>query len=78
MLITTARLEKNPTVKEQVRDLNVQSITYGHLGYPVLQSADILLYKGDAVPVGEDQVPVSYTHLDVYKRQPQCCAFEAG
>ncbi len=57
MLITKARLERNPTVKEQVRSLNIENITFGHLGYPVLQSADILLYKGDAVPVGEDQVP---------------------
>lgn len=57
MLITAARLERNPTVKDQVRDLNIQNITYGHLGYPVLQTSDILLYKGDAVPVGEDQVP---------------------
>ena len=55
MLITAARLERNPTVKDQVRDLNIQNITYGHLGYPVLQTSDILLYKGDAVPVGEDQ-----------------------
>jgi tryptophanyl-tRNA synthetase len=57
MLITTARLERNPTVKEQVRDLNIENVIYGHLGYPVLQAADILLYKGEAVPVGEDQVP---------------------
>lgn len=57
MMITTARLERNPTLKEQVRDLNIENVIYGHLGYPVLQSADILLYKGDAVPVGEDQVP---------------------
>jgi tryptophanyl-tRNA synthetase len=57
MLITKARLERNPTLKEQVRDLNIENIIYGHLGYPVLQSADILLYKGQAVPVGEDQVP---------------------
>ncbi len=57
MLITTARLERNPTLKEQVRDLNIENIIYGHLGYPVLQSADILLYKGEVVPVGEDQVP---------------------
>ncbi len=57
MLITKARLEKNPTLKDQIRDMNLQSITYGHLGYPVLQAADILLYKGDLVPVGEDQVP---------------------
>jgi tryptophanyl-tRNA synthetase len=57
MLITAARLERNPAVKDQVRDLQIENITYGHLGYPVLQAADILLYKGDLVPVGEDQVP---------------------
>lgn len=57
MLVTTARLERNPTLKEQVRDLNIENMIYGHLGYTVLQSADILLYKGQAVPVGEDQVP---------------------
>lgn len=61
MLITKARLERNPTLKEQVRDLNIENIVYGHLGYPVLQAADILLYKGEAVPVGEDQVP----HIEI-------------
>lgn len=57
MLITTARLERNPTLKEQVRDLNIGTLAFGHLGYPVLQAADILLYKANVVPVGEDQVP---------------------
>jgi tryptophanyl-tRNA synthetase len=57
MLITQARLERNPTLKDQVRDLHIENVIYGHLGYPVLQAADILLYKGQAVPVGEDQVP---------------------
>ncbi len=57
MLVTAARLERNPTLKEQVRDLNVDNVVYGHLGYPVLQAADILLYKGELVPVGEDQAP---------------------
>ena len=58
MLISKARLERNPAVKDQVRDLGIgEAITYGHLGYPVLQAADILLYKGDLVPVGEDQIP---------------------
>lgn len=57
MLITTARLERNPALKEQVRDLKIERVTYGHFGYPVLQAADILLYKADLVPVGEDQVP---------------------
>ena len=57
MLITAARLERNPAVKDQVRDLQIENVSYGHLGYPVLQAADILLYKGDLVPVGEDQLP---------------------
>lgn len=61
MLATVARLERNPTVKDQARDLHIENMTYGHLGYPVLQTADILLYKGDAVPVGEDQVP----HIEI-------------
>ena len=61
MLITTSRLERNPTLKEQVRDLKIEHVSYGHLGYPVLQAADILLYKGDLVPVGEDQLP----HLEI-------------
>jgi len=62
MLITVARLERNPTLKEQARDLELgENITYGHLGYPVLQAADILAYKADAVPVGEDQLP----HLEI-------------
>lgn len=57
MLITANRLERNPSLKDQIRDLNIQQTVYGHLGYPVLQAADILLYKGEVVPVGEDQVP---------------------
>ncbi len=62
MLVTTSRLERNPTVKEQVRDLHLEgSVSYGHLGYPVLQAADILLYKANLVPVGEDQVP----HIEI-------------
>jgi len=58
MLITVPRLQRNPTVKEQARDLGLEAnMSYGHLGYPVLQAADILLYKADAVPVGDDQAP---------------------
>jgi tryptophanyl-tRNA synthetase len=57
MLVTKARLERNPTLKEVVRDLHLGgNVSYGLLGYPVLQAADILLYKANAVPVGEDQV----------------------
>lgn len=61
MLVTTARLERNPSLKEQIRDLELETIAYGHLGYPVLQAADILLYKGEVVPVGEDQLP----HIEI-------------
>jgi tryptophanyl-tRNA synthetase len=57
MLITVNRLERNPAVKDQIRDLHIEQVIFGHLGYPVLMAADILLYKGSAVPVGEDQVP---------------------
>jgi len=51
-------LERNPTYKEQLRETTTRDLqTYGFLGYPVLQAADILLYKADAVPIGEDQLP---------------------
>ncbi len=51
-------LERCPTYKEQIMEMaNRDLSTYGFLGYPVLQAADIVIYRADAVPVGEDQVP---------------------
>ena len=51
-------LERCPTYKEQMREIaNRDLSTYGFLGYPVLQAADIMLYKAGVVPVGEDQLP---------------------
>jgi tryptophanyl-tRNA synthetase len=51
-------LERNPTYKEQLQELTHKNVyTYGFLGYPVLQAADILMYKANGVPVGEDQAP---------------------
>ena len=52
-----------PTFKEKVRqmDENEETVNYGLVGYPVLQTADIILYKADTVPVGRDQVP----HLEL-------------
>jgi tryptophanyl-tRNA synthetase len=51
-------LERVPTYKEQLENIHDRDLhTYGFLGYPVLQAADILIYKADFVPVGEDQVP---------------------
>jgi tryptophanyl-tRNA synthetase len=60
MLTTVGRLERVPTYKEQARELGLQP-SLGLLSYPVLQAADILLYKADTVPVGEDQLP----HLEL-------------
>ncbi len=51
-------LERNPTYKEQLREIKTRDLqTYAFLGYPVLQAADILLYKANAIPIGEDQLP---------------------
>jgi tryptophanyl-tRNA synthetase len=56
MLTTVSRLERVPSYKEQIKELNLQP-SLGLLTYPVLQAADILLYKAQVVPVGEDQLP---------------------
>ncbi len=57
-----AWVERCPTYKEQLRELKGRELTtYGFLGYPVLQAADIALYKANAVPVGIDQLP----HLEL-------------
>ena len=58
MITPLSWLERNPTYKEQLRELTQRDIyTYGFLGYPVLQAADILMYKANGVPVGKDQAP---------------------
>src|ERR1700719_1239731 len=57
MITPLGWLERVPTYKEQKENIMEKDLgTYGFLGYPVLQSADILIYKADVVPVGEDQV----------------------
>lgn len=58
MVTPVSWLERVPSYREQQRELADRDLaTYGFLGYPLLQSADIVVYKADAVPVGEDQVP---------------------
>jgi len=63
-LVTIARLERNPTVKTEIKQKkelfgnNGEGITYGFLGYPVSQAADITAFNGQLVPVGEDQLPL--------------------
>lgn len=63
-LVTVARLHRNPTVKTEIAQKKElfgnegESITYGFLGYPVSQAADITAFNGELVPVGEDQLPL--------------------
>jgi tryptophanyl-tRNA synthetase len=65
MIAPLGLLERCPTYKEQLREITNRDLsTYGFLGYPVLQAADILLYKAEAVPVGEDQLP----HLELTRQ----------
>ncbi|MDA8087770.1 MAG: tryptophan--tRNA ligase [Nitrospiraceae bacterium] len=62
MMTPLGWLERVPTYKEKKEEITDRDLsTYGFLGYPVLQSADILLYKADYVPVGADQLP----HLEI-------------
>lgn len=64
MMTPLGWLERVPTYKDKLQQLGQQGKeinTYGFLGYPVLQAADIILYKADTVPVGEDQIP----HLEL-------------
>jgi tryptophanyl-tRNA synthetase len=58
MIVPVPWLERVPTYKEQQAQLSGKDLsTYGFLGYPLLQTADIIVYKANAVPVGEDQAP---------------------
>ena len=62
MIVPIPWLERVPTYKEQIQQLSQKDLsTYGFLGYPLLQAADILVYKAGTVPVGEDQV----SHLEL-------------
>ncbi len=63
MIVPVPWLERVPTYKEQQQNLSGKDLsTYGFLGYPLLQTADIIVYKADAVPVGEDQAPARRDH----------------
>ncbi|MBU9889432.1 MAG: tryptophan--tRNA ligase [Candidatus Omnitrophica bacterium] len=62
MITPLSWLERNPTYKDQINELKGKDLhTHGFLGYPVLQAADIVIYKAEKVPVGEDQLP----HLEL-------------
>lgn len=62
MIVPIPWVERNPTVKEMIRDLNLkENASYGLLGYPILMTTDIIIYKAHFVPVGKDQLP----HLEI-------------
>ena len=57
MLVTLPRLRRNPTVKEEFTNSGLSALSYGFLGYPVSQAADILVVRSELVPVGDDNLP---------------------
>jgi tryptophanyl-tRNA synthetase len=69
MITPLGWLERVPTYKEQIENLKDKDLgTYGFLGYPLLQTADIVMYDADLVPVGEDQVPHVELTREVVRR----------
>ncbi|MBI2608659.1 MAG: tryptophan--tRNA ligase [Deltaproteobacteria bacterium] len=69
MITPLGWLERNPTYKEQVKELASKDISnLGFLGYPVLQTADIILYDGEVVPVGKDQLPYLEVAREITRR----------
>ena len=73
MITPLSWLERVPTYKEQIENLKDRDLgTYGFLGYPLLQSADIVIYDADFVPVGEDQVPHVELTREIVRRFNFC------
>ena len=70
-LVTIDQLKRNPTVKEEIaqkKDLFKDDVTFGFLGYPVSQAADILSFQADLVPVGADQLPMIEQTREIVKK----------
>jgi tryptophanyl-tRNA synthetase len=69
-LVSVARLQRNPTIKDEIREkgMDADSVTFGFLGYPVSQAADIMVVNANLVPVGEDQAPVVELTRDIVIR----------
>lgn len=70
-LVTISKLQRNPTVKqelEQKKDIFKDSVTFGFLGYPVSQAADITAFDADLVPVGDDQLPMIEQAKDIVRK----------
>jgi tryptophanyl-tRNA synthetase len=79
MITPLSWLERVPTYKDQQEKLAEKDLaTYGFLGYPLLQSADILIYRANLVPVGEDQVPHVEITREIARRFNHVFGREAG
>ncbi len=79
MITPLSWLERVPTYKDQMEKLAQKDLsTYGFLGYPLLQSADILIYKATQVPVGEDQIPHIEFTREIARRFNHIYGREAG
>ena len=64
MIVTVNQLRHNPTIKTEAKNYGYSELTYGFLGYPVSQTADITFCNADLVPVGEDQIP----HIELSRK----------
>lgn len=64
MLVSVNPLRHNPTIKTEAKERGYKELTYGFLGYPVSQTADIAVFKADLVPVGVDQLP----HIEIARK----------
>ena len=64
MIVTVNQLSHNPTIKTEAKNYGYKELTYGFLGYPVSQTADITFCNADLVPVGEDQIP----HIELARK----------
>ncbi|MBV8139421.1 MAG: tryptophan--tRNA ligase [Deltaproteobacteria bacterium] len=68
-LVTVATLERNPTLKEEIKQRNfTKGIPVGFWSYPISQAADITIFKADLVPVGEDQLPMIEQTREIVRR----------
>ncbi|MGD0074851.1 MAG: tryptophan--tRNA ligase [Candidatus Binataceae bacterium] len=68
-LVTVATLERNPTVKEEIKQRNfTRGVPVGFWSYPISQAADIAIFKADLVPVGEDQLPMIEQTREIVRR----------
>lgn len=57
MMVKMPRIQRNPTIKDEIQQRGIDEVSFGFIGWPIIQAADILSMRGEIVPVGEDQLP---------------------